>query len=382
MKDTNAKNSSPVEQMVEIASINIPENWREIDPVAVDRLKESLASVGQLNAVILNDEQTLLAGMHRILASKELGLTRIRAVFFEGSKLEQELITLDENLVRTELCPFDRCLASARSKEIYEALHPETKQGGKKPQDMAAEVESFGKLAGKLRGVSDRTIRREVAIGKALAHIPREALQRESIAALEQLTHYDREEQEKIIGYMEKSEFSLKEACSVHEFYQDRDTQVRDRRKTDVSERKNEPLEDRSSKQAKNAARPLREMTERSPQGDFTSLTSPWPNRSEGADGVRDRPRSPLTAPVLLKRVEDVVQSLEAMVTLLSVEEPDAAATLLNELLSYFRNEINRRYGQPVQGDAESESTVDAEVGQVAEVAKEEGGQRKKAYTQ
>ncbi len=341
--------SAPVE--VDVSNIKIPEEWRETDSFVVQELARSFKEHGQLNPIVLNKDYTLIAGMHRFLAAQRLGWLTIQARFCDGSELEEELLTLDENLVRAELCPLDRCLASARSKEIYEILHPETKRGGKRPEAVAEEVDCFGRRTARLRGVSDRTIRREVAVGKALAHMPRELLKWETMAALEQLTRFPLEEQENILGLMEQhNDMELAEACSMHEFYRDRGNGCEP-----------EPVEVRSSPRTTTAAKPPDEIVESSPWGDFTSLTSAWPQRSEGGDGVRDRPSSQRAASLLLERVEAVVECLAEIADGLPVETPDAAAKLLDEVLSYFRNEINRRFDQPVDDEVDSEVEEDAE---------------------
>jgi ParB family chromosome partitioning protein len=50
-------------------------------------------------------------------------------VVVDDDDLRAELVMIDENLVRSELVGAERAKQTARRKEIYETLHPETKQG-------------------------------------------------------------------------------------------------------------------------------------------------------------------------------------------------------------------------------------------------------------
>jgi hypothetical protein len=47
----------------------------------------------------------------------------------ERAPLQAELIEIDENLVRAELTPVEQTMHITKRKELYEKLHPETKQG-------------------------------------------------------------------------------------------------------------------------------------------------------------------------------------------------------------------------------------------------------------
>ena len=90
----------------------------------VSSLKQSVESVGLINPVTINEENELLAGARRFQAVTELGWEEIPVHVVERNFLEQELISIDENLVRTPLnsLEFERCLN--RGREIYETLFP------------------------------------------------------------------------------------------------------------------------------------------------------------------------------------------------------------------------------------------------------------------
>lgn len=71
----------------------------------------------------------VVAGAHRLEASRRLGLADIACIIVEDDDLHAELAMIDENLCRAELSPSDRARQTARRKEIYEELHPETING-------------------------------------------------------------------------------------------------------------------------------------------------------------------------------------------------------------------------------------------------------------
>lgn len=90
----------------------------------VETLKKSIANVGLINPLTINEKNELLAGARRFQAITELGWTEVTVHLVDNQQLEQELISIDENLVRTPLnkLELERCLN--RGREIYEQLNP------------------------------------------------------------------------------------------------------------------------------------------------------------------------------------------------------------------------------------------------------------------
>jgi ParB family chromosome partitioning protein len=89
-----------------------------------DALQKSIEKVGLINPLTINTENELLAGARRYQAVTALGWTEVPVHVVERQTLEQELISIDENLVRTPLdkLEFEKCLN--RGREIYEELNP------------------------------------------------------------------------------------------------------------------------------------------------------------------------------------------------------------------------------------------------------------------
>ena len=90
--------------------------------------------------------------------------------------LHLELAEIDENLMHCPLSPDQEARAIYRRKEIYEALHPETKHGGDRRSearssgtDCHLKNDRFTAATAKATGKAERTIRAAAQRGAALA---------------------------------------------------------------------------------------------------------------------------------------------------------------------------------------------------------------------
>lgn len=111
------------------------------------------------------------AGLHRLEAAKALDWDEIDAVFMGADDAHRTLAEIDENLCRAELTPAQAAYHTAKRKEVYEALYPETKRGvagGKARQGSASDNLSFAEQTAETTGRDKRTIHRDAARGEAL----------------------------------------------------------------------------------------------------------------------------------------------------------------------------------------------------------------------
>jgi ParB family chromosome partitioning protein len=90
----------------------------------IETLKKSIEKVGLINPITVNKNNELLAGARRFQAVEALGWNELSVHIVDRDVLEQELISIDENLVRTPLnkLELEKCLN--RGREIYEELNP------------------------------------------------------------------------------------------------------------------------------------------------------------------------------------------------------------------------------------------------------------------
>lgn len=125
--------------------IDVRDDARAVDAPTVSGLAESIAAVGLINPIRVRahgDRWEVVAGAHRLLAHRQLGLTEIECHVVDDDDLHAELAMIDENLCRAELSPSDRAWQTARRAAIYKELHPETANGGDRVSATFQSVES------------------------------------------------------------------------------------------------------------------------------------------------------------------------------------------------------------------------------------------------
>jgi ParB family chromosome partitioning protein len=148
---------------------------RRIDEEKVQQLAQSIAEVGLLNPVTVTQDGALVAGRHRLEACRMLGWNDVPVNVVALNELQAELAMLDENLFRNEGTVLERAEWLKRRKELYEALHPQTRSGvagalasnkAQGRQGHANEMISFASDAAAKTGVSPRAIQQEVQIAR------------------------------------------------------------------------------------------------------------------------------------------------------------------------------------------------------------------------
>lgn len=154
-------------------------------PTSEDDLKaleSSIAEVGLLNPITVRTMPDgmfeIIAGSHRYAVCDGLGHREILCHVVEMDDLRAELATIDENLCRAELTGIVRDKQTARRKELYEALHPETRNGviGALSRYAPAKLAnaSFTVETAALSGRSERSVQRSAERG---AKVSEEAAQ-------------------------------------------------------------------------------------------------------------------------------------------------------------------------------------------------------------
>lgn len=102
----------------------------------ISSLMESIESIGQLNPILVKKEGSkyrVVAGRRRTAALQTMQAisgekTNAKIIVLDTDKLTEELITIDENIMREDLSPVEFDEALYRRKQIYEEIHPETKK--------------------------------------------------------------------------------------------------------------------------------------------------------------------------------------------------------------------------------------------------------------
>jgi ParB-like chromosome segregation protein Spo0J len=143
---------------------------------------ESIRMQGLLHPIILRPKDgtgyLLVAGRHRLEAIRKLHdaghwtSSAIRAEIVEMDDDAAVLAEIDENLIRADLTPAERAMHIARRKELYEELHPETKQGGAPGKagggkdTKPAKLATFAEDTARKTGESRRKVERDATRGK------------------------------------------------------------------------------------------------------------------------------------------------------------------------------------------------------------------------
>jgi ParB family chromosome partitioning protein len=207
---------------IPMASIRIPANHRARNPNKIKALAESMREHGQFHPLLVHrerDEIWAATGAHRLKAAAEIGWTHINVVFIEGDELHLELITIDENLMRSELSPTERISALGRRKAIYLELHPDTRAGvagGKARQGTASGAVSFADETAAETGLNKRTIQRDAARSEKLGQADLTLINGTSLDSLgevDALIKLPRSKREEIIASAAKGdEVSAKDA--------------------------------------------------------------------------------------------------------------------------------------------------------------------------
>ena len=161
--------------LVPISKITVNPGRREALPGDVKELADSIAEVGLINPIMVDQSHTLIAGLHRLEAMKLLGRTEIECTVSDLDGLQVALAEIDENFVRKDLSDDEFRELLLRRKEIYESLHPETRRGGDRKSEKIKGAKcafdsapSFIEDTAEKLGVHPATVKREIQTAKNL----------------------------------------------------------------------------------------------------------------------------------------------------------------------------------------------------------------------
>ena len=173
---------------ISIREIQIKEGRRSLDNNHVKELADSIRELGLLNPLTIDRENFLIAGLHRLEAVKTLGWTDVECTISGLEGLEAELAEIDENIVRSDISTLEYGEILLRRKEIYETLHPQTKDGtaqaismnralGNNVSDnLSLTSKSFVQDTAEKLGVVPRTVERQIQTAKNLTPEAKEIL--------------------------------------------------------------------------------------------------------------------------------------------------------------------------------------------------------------
>lgn len=194
-------------EQVSIDSIIVDNKYLRLG-TDVEKLKKSIETVGIINPLIINKNYKLLAGGRRFTAMKELGMEKVPVVMVEKNELEQELISIDENLVRLDLNKVEMEEALGRAKAIYDELNPgmpsmeeELEAEKANPEQKVSDRETFLEYTAQKTGLSKKAIKGAIDREKKSSPKVKEARLHGELNASQtnELIKLDKEDQEKIL---------------------------------------------------------------------------------------------------------------------------------------------------------------------------------------
>ncbi|MDR3736054.1 MAG: ParB N-terminal domain-containing protein [Acidobacteriaceae bacterium] len=174
---------------------------RDVNDEQVTALIASISDVGLLHPIsvcpqrvmrggVLIDGYGLVAGLHRLEATRRMGGESIAAHIVTLSDLQRQIAECDENLCGTKLTPSERALFTKRRKEAYEALHPETrrdatlKRGEESPSRQIGETgkpDRFTAATAAATGHSERAVQRDAERGSNITSAALDAIKGTSL---------------------------------------------------------------------------------------------------------------------------------------------------------------------------------------------------------
>ena len=170
---------------IAIALIDVPaDRLRPVRQWRVETLRKEIGDGGQpqhpINvAAEATGRFTLISGAARLAAVELGGAHDIDARVIPASTLTTErrrLLEITENLNREELTKLERAENLVELKRVHEALHPETRKGGRRGNQHTggvkrqSEIFAFSQEAAEITGLSRRAIEAAVAIVAGLSN--------------------------------------------------------------------------------------------------------------------------------------------------------------------------------------------------------------------
>ncbi len=200
-------------EYVNIDTIIVNNPYLRLD-TDVEKLMKSIETVGLINPIVVNEKNELIAGGRRYTALKAMGRTEVPVSRVEKTEIEQELISIDENLVRLDLGKVEMEQLLARGRNLYESLFPEavktdeedlsTPAGNEIQKDLPNDKRSFIDLTAEKTGLSKKVIKsaieREEKSSDAVKNLRRHGELNASQA--NQIIKLDKEEQEKVVDHL------------------------------------------------------------------------------------------------------------------------------------------------------------------------------------
>ena len=207
---------------MKLSEIKVNNKYLRLDS-DVELLAKSIEQVGLIHPLSVNEKNELIAGGRRYSAMKNLGWDEVEVSFVSKSDLEQELISIDENLVRKALDKLQFEKSLNRGREIYEQLNPEVPKVSLDTKKLTAaektekkEIEeadktSYAAVSSEKLGLSKSVIKSAIKRDALSSKKVKEARSAGELSAgqVNELIRMSKAEQDKVLPHIKKH--SIKE---------------------------------------------------------------------------------------------------------------------------------------------------------------------------
>jgi site-specific DNA-methyltransferase (adenine-specific) len=126
---------------IPIGDIILPDKVkRQLNVDKIQMLAGSMNLIGLKHAITVSSDMVLIAGNHRLAAARALGWKEIKAEIVPTDEILNELVTIDENLMRHDLTVLEQGLYLRRRNELLIALDKRAVRGAPGEPRVAVEV--------------------------------------------------------------------------------------------------------------------------------------------------------------------------------------------------------------------------------------------------
>lgn len=138
--------------LIDIDDIILPSKLkRSMNPEKVQMLANSMGVVGLRHAITITDNMVLIAGNHRLAAARSLGWKQIKTEVVPKDEILNELVSIDENLLRHDLTVLEQGEHLKRRNQLLISLNQRALSGN--PGEVRNVVTVKGKKGAQSRAV-------------------------------------------------------------------------------------------------------------------------------------------------------------------------------------------------------------------------------------
>lgn len=163
-----------------ITNIEIGTRKRKLDESKVRSIADSFHSIGQLQPITVSgvayNKYSLIAGLHRLEAAKQLGWQTIQAIEFSGDAIAAELAEIDENLMRNDLTVLEQGEHLARRQELI------GRNVGRYPNKLTVSELKTTKEIAHEAGISEASMKNRMQVARNIVPEVKDAIRNTEIA--------------------------------------------------------------------------------------------------------------------------------------------------------------------------------------------------------